>query len=457
MQQPATPPPPRLETYYGHIETTHDVLLVVEATRRGLLPRITRRLSERQRQQIRVGSVFVWREHEAGIKRWTDGRPWTPSRMHGSFMVYRECARRAAPAVAANGDAVDAPVSAKTAVKDGLVKKTVTVHMTTGAVFHVVCYTNDDAADEDGRMLLSPTTDVFFVTNAVAPVPYSLYPRVVSHNTFGKYVPVTGAGAADAVDDGVGTASAIGSVAAAAWPGDSPRFVGQPLVPPTAAATASPSRSTATPTPTPTLGMSPAMSELGVAAATMPADASIPAAHAFAPAAVALPPVPAVSSSPYHHQHHQHWQHHPIAHSPTPHVPPSAGQPSPPGQMPAPREIQVPHPAHQLPNPGPHLPPEPPSVTAALPSTLSTYPFPPATHAPAPHSAHVAVATPSAADREPTSQCAAVHAVVDFVIVGACAPVPPAHLVAAAAGKSNKAGDMAHSPSRVRKPRGSAC
>ncbi|KNE73245.1 hypothetical protein AMAG_17423 [Allomyces macrogynus ATCC 38327] len=387
MQQPATPPA-RLETYYGHIETTHDVLLVVEATRRGHLPRITRRLSERQRQQIRVGSVFVWREHEAGIKRWTDGRPWTPSRMHGSFMVYRECARRAAPAVAASGDAVDAPASTKTAVKDGLVKKTVTVHLTTGAVFHVVCYTNDDAADEDGRMLPSPTTDAFFVTNGVAPIPYALYPRVVSHNTFGKYVPVAGAGAADAVEDGVGTASSVGAVAAATWPADSPRFVGQPLVPPTAAATASPSRGTATPTPTPTLGVSPAMSELGVPAAAMPADASIPTAHALALAAVALPPAPAVSF-PYHHQHHQHQDHHPTAHSFSPYAPSSAKQLSPPGPVPTPRAIQESYPPHQLPNPGPHLPPAPPSVTTTLPSILSAYPLPTATYGPAPNACAV--------------------------------------------------------------------
>ncbi|KNE72779.1 hypothetical protein AMAG_17107 [Allomyces macrogynus ATCC 38327] len=366
MQQPATPQQ-RLETYFGHIETTHDVLLVVEATRRGLLPRITRRLSERQRQQIRVGSVFVWREHEAGIKRWTDGRPWTPSRMHGSFMVYRECARRVAPAAAASGDAVDAPVPAKTAIKDGLVKKTVTVHMTTGAVFHVVCYTNDDAADEGGRMLPSPTTDAFFVTNAVAPIPYSLYPRVVSHNTFGKYAPVAGAGANDAVDDSAGTASTTGS--AATWPADSPRFVGRPL--------ASPSRaSTATPTPTPTLGMSPAVPELGVPATAIPADAF--AAHAFAPAAITLPPAPAVSSL-YHHHHHQ-----PIAHSPPPYAPASAGQPSPPG--PILRAIREPYLAHRVSDPGPCWPPAPPSVTTTpLPSILSTYPLPPTTHAPAPH------------------------------------------------------------------------
>ncbi|KAJ3368577.1 hypothetical protein GGF31_006259 [Allomyces arbusculus] len=369
MQQPATPPP-RLETYYGHIETTHDVLLVVEATRRGLLPRITRRLSERQRQQIRVGSVFVWRENEAGIKRWTDGRPWTPSRMHGSFMVYRECARRVAPAAAASGDAASAPVSAKTAVKDGLVKKTITVHMTTGSVFHVVCYTNDDAADDEGKMLPSPTTDSFFVTNAVAPIPYSLYPRVVSHNTFGKYVPVAvTAGAAGAVEDGAETASVAGAGAGTvSWPADSPRFAGQPLVP--SASVASPSRSTATPTPTPTLVMSPAVSELGVSAVATPADAL--ATH-FAPATVTLPLAPA-ASLPYHHHHH-----YPIAHSSSPYPAAGAGQPSPPG--PTPHAIQEPYPVHH----GQYLPSVPPSATTiTLPSILSAYPLPSTTHAPAP-------------------------------------------------------------------------
>ncbi|KAI9221361.1 gluconate transport inducer 1/Pac2, partial [Blastocladiella britannica] len=76
--------------YHGHLETMRDVLLVVDACRRGILARVTRRLTERHRNAIRSGSVFVWMDHEAGMKRWTDGKTWSPSRVQGSWLVYKE-------------------------------------------------------------------------------------------------------------------------------------------------------------------------------------------------------------------------------------------------------------------------------------------------------------------------------------------------------------------------------
>ncbi|ORY93361.1 Gti1/Pac2 family-domain-containing protein [Syncephalastrum racemosum] len=78
------------ETFHGFIETTQDVLLVFEGCRRGLLPRICRRLQEKERRMIQSGSVFVFDERESGIKRWTDGRVWSPSRILGNFLIYRE-------------------------------------------------------------------------------------------------------------------------------------------------------------------------------------------------------------------------------------------------------------------------------------------------------------------------------------------------------------------------------
>jgi Gti1/Pac2 family transcription factor len=56
----------------------------------GLLPRVQRRLSEKGRQSIRSGSVFVWDEREADMRRWTDGKSWSASRVSGSFLTYRE-------------------------------------------------------------------------------------------------------------------------------------------------------------------------------------------------------------------------------------------------------------------------------------------------------------------------------------------------------------------------------
>src|SRR3954470_23374994 len=81
---------PIMETYNGLVRTPTDAIILFEACRLGLLPRVQRRLSEKERQSIRSGSVFVWDEREAGMRRWTDGKSWSASRVSGSFLTYRE-------------------------------------------------------------------------------------------------------------------------------------------------------------------------------------------------------------------------------------------------------------------------------------------------------------------------------------------------------------------------------
>ncbi|KAH8693022.1 Gti1/Pac2 family-domain-containing protein [Talaromyces proteolyticus] len=79
-----------METYHGLVRTPADAIILFEACRLGLLPRVQRRLSEKERQAIKSGSVFVWDEREAGMRRWTDGKSWSASRVSGSFLTYRE-------------------------------------------------------------------------------------------------------------------------------------------------------------------------------------------------------------------------------------------------------------------------------------------------------------------------------------------------------------------------------
>lgn len=79
-----------METYEGHVRTPGDAIILFEACRLGMLPRVQRRLSEKERQSIKSGSVFVWDEREAGMRRWTDGKSWSASRVSGSFLTYRE-------------------------------------------------------------------------------------------------------------------------------------------------------------------------------------------------------------------------------------------------------------------------------------------------------------------------------------------------------------------------------
>lgn len=89
MANPSPPPLPLDPPFRGYIETTFDALLVFEAARRGMIPRVTRRLIERERGMVQSGAVFVFDEHESGIKRWTDGLVWSPSRILGNFLVCR--------------------------------------------------------------------------------------------------------------------------------------------------------------------------------------------------------------------------------------------------------------------------------------------------------------------------------------------------------------------------------
>ncbi|KAI0390502.1 Gti1/Pac2 family-domain-containing protein [Xylariaceae sp. FL0594] len=79
-----------METYHGIVRNPADAIKLFEACRLGQLPRVQRRLSEKERQSIRSGSVFVWDEREAGMRRWTDGKSWSASRVSGSFLTYRE-------------------------------------------------------------------------------------------------------------------------------------------------------------------------------------------------------------------------------------------------------------------------------------------------------------------------------------------------------------------------------
>lgn len=60
---------PITETFHGFIETTTDTLLVFEACRQGILPKINRRLQERERGAVKSGTVFVFDEKESGTKR----------------------------------------------------------------------------------------------------------------------------------------------------------------------------------------------------------------------------------------------------------------------------------------------------------------------------------------------------------------------------------------------------
>ncbi|AEO68043.1 f974990b-c230-4f3c-90da-8273d8b6ea88 [Thermothielavioides terrestris] len=144
-----------METYYGQVRTPADAIKLFEACRLGLLPRVQRRLSEKERQQIRSGSVFVWDEREAGMRRWTDGKSWSASRVSGSFLTYREmegkrgnafgASRRGAGKTPDSGrgsdeDHDDGEPDGYRYKPDGLMKQSFSITNSAGQHLHLIAY-----------------------------------------------------------------------------------------------------------------------------------------------------------------------------------------------------------------------------------------------------------------------------------------------------------------------------
>lgn len=174
---------PFVKTFHGFIENTTDTLLIIEACRNGILPTVNRRLVERERSAIDSGTIIVFDESESGIKtrstqpylflhksclgikRWTDGFLWSPSRILGNFLVYRELANRESRKIDNEGYSLVSPSSRYNEVpsvdaqqreralvgsltssntsynfkKDGLIKKTIRI-MVNGNYLHIVNY-----------------------------------------------------------------------------------------------------------------------------------------------------------------------------------------------------------------------------------------------------------------------------------------------------------------------------
>ncbi|KAM7216513.1 Gti1/Pac2 family domain containing protein [Rhypophila decipiens] len=81
---------PTLEGVF--IDSTLDAYIIIQACIDGKLPSLPRRPSETENTDLIVksGCVVVYEESASTIKRWTDAKTWSPSRLVGNFLVYRE-------------------------------------------------------------------------------------------------------------------------------------------------------------------------------------------------------------------------------------------------------------------------------------------------------------------------------------------------------------------------------
>ncbi|KIX01017.1 uncharacterized protein Z518_10083 [Rhinocladiella mackenziei CBS 650.93] len=164
-----------METYNGHVRTPTDAIILFEACRLGILPRVQRRLSEKERQSIRSGSVFVWDEREAGMRRWTDGKSWSASRVSGSFLTYREMEGKrggnsfVTPAnrstktpdsgnddPSQNGEGEEGPDGYRYK-PDGLMKQSFSITTSQGQHLHLISYYS--RSHPTAQVLRQPSTD----------------------------------------------------------------------------------------------------------------------------------------------------------------------------------------------------------------------------------------------------------------------------------------------------------
>lgn len=82
---------PLVPTFHGFVHNSMDGLMLFEACLSGKLHHVPRRPHDRERSSlIKSGSIFIYEENASGIKRWTDGVAWSPSRILGNFLIYRE-------------------------------------------------------------------------------------------------------------------------------------------------------------------------------------------------------------------------------------------------------------------------------------------------------------------------------------------------------------------------------
>ncbi|KAG0201967.1 hypothetical protein BGX28_005352 [Mortierella sp. GBA30] len=131
--------------------------------RLGLASRVHRRLSDIERQSVRSGSVYCFDEREAGMRRWTDGKSWSPSRVTGTFLTYREL-----------DDAQGSHGNKNVYRPNGLLKQSFSITTSDNQKLHLISYyTNDEVGSE--RLRNTPSQDPRF---AEIVLPKGIYPEM---------------------------------------------------------------------------------------------------------------------------------------------------------------------------------------------------------------------------------------------------------------------------------------
>ncbi|KAJ3316736.1 hypothetical protein HDU76_001584 [Blyttiomyces sp. JEL0837] len=165
-----------IESAFGHLEGAVDAMLVVEGCRTGVLSCLDGRPKEIGDVSLRSGSIIVFDEIGSRMRRWRDGKKWTPSRMSGPFLVYRELDGSLSDDQVISGDKqnsssihkqhqsqdnrrIDSNEQDNRGIprvkEDGLIKKTISITTEEGRRYRVVSYYSQ--SDVSSGFLTTPS------------------------------------------------------------------------------------------------------------------------------------------------------------------------------------------------------------------------------------------------------------------------------------------------------------
>ncbi|KAJ3242045.1 hypothetical protein HDU78_001538 [Chytriomyces hyalinus] len=136
-------------TYYGRIEDSLDAGIVIEACIKGILREVSGAM-EVSSIEIRSGTVLVIHERDGNIQRWRDGYQWSPSRISGGFLIYRQVERKDSVTATEAEETQTIPSTADgsklakgksfTVLPDGLTKKTIGMIGSDRQSYRVISY-----------------------------------------------------------------------------------------------------------------------------------------------------------------------------------------------------------------------------------------------------------------------------------------------------------------------------
>ncbi|KAH8800852.1 hypothetical protein F5884DRAFT_623539, partial [Xylogone sp. PMI_703] len=149
-----------METYHGDVPTKADAIKLIQACRQGALPYVEGPLSDKAKQSIQPGSVFL----RVGpvIQDWLDGKSWDSGRYSKEFQIFRQtkCMTGDENYDDKRGSDQDIRIASgdKSRYQDKLctlMKKMISLTTSTGEQFHLICYYSQDQSSK----FLTPTTD----------------------------------------------------------------------------------------------------------------------------------------------------------------------------------------------------------------------------------------------------------------------------------------------------------